>query len=159
MHFLILGVKCFLGHNFGSRHARRSNKSSIDAGDYLVSTKSLSQNFGLLAWCPVPVKFGLKNKNTPTLRAAPRRTPHLNQKIFLNRTKKTCCIRRGFVQLSSYSDWRVITKKARTNLLARAVVKGSEWNIVPSLQIIPDALETCFLPELYEVSKLIYHHL
>jgi len=26
-----------LGHNFGSRHARRSSKGSIDAGDYLVS--------------------------------------------------------------------------------------------------------------------------
>ena len=34
-----------LGHNFGSRHARRSSKSSIDAGDYLVSRKSLIQNF------------------------------------------------------------------------------------------------------------------
>jgi len=40
--FSDLGVKCFLGHNFGSRHARRLIKGSIDAGDYLVSTKSLS---------------------------------------------------------------------------------------------------------------------
>ena len=38
----------FLGNNFGSRHARRSSKGSIDAGDYLVSKKSLSQNFGPL---------------------------------------------------------------------------------------------------------------
>jgi len=33
-------------------------------------------------------------------------------------------IRRGFEQLSSYSGWRVITKKPRANLLARADVKG-----------------------------------
>jgi len=28
-----------LGHNFDSRHAIRSSKGSIDAGDYLVSKK------------------------------------------------------------------------------------------------------------------------
>ena len=65
-----------------------------------------------------------KKQNTPTLRASPRRTLHPNQNIFFNRTKKTCRIRRGFEQLSSYSGWRVITKKTRANLLARAVVKG-----------------------------------
>ena len=32
-----------LGHNFGSRHARRSIKGSIDAADRLVSKKSLNQ--------------------------------------------------------------------------------------------------------------------
>jgi len=30
-----------LGHDFGSRHARWSCKSSIDVGDYLVSKTSL----------------------------------------------------------------------------------------------------------------------
>jgi len=81
---LILGVKCFLGHNFGSRHARRSNKGSIDAGDHLVFKKRLNQNFGALDWRPGPVKVDQKNKNTPTLRASPKRTPHPNQnKIFL----------------------------------------------------------------------------
>ena len=45
-------------------------------------------------------------------------------KIIKNRTKKTCRIRRGFEQLSSYSGWRVITKKPKANLLARAVIKG-----------------------------------
>jgi len=34
----------FLGHNFGSRHARRSIKGSNDAGDHLVFIKSFSQN-------------------------------------------------------------------------------------------------------------------
>jgi len=82
MHFLILGVKCFLGHNFGSRHARKSSKGSIDAGDYLVSTKSFSQNFGPLNWRPEPVKVGQKTENTPILRARPKRTPHPNQKRF-----------------------------------------------------------------------------
>jgi len=84
----------------------------------------LSQNFGPLDWRPGPVKVGQKTQNTPILRASPRRTPHPNQKFFLNRTKKTCRIGRGFEQLSSYSGWRVITKKPCTNLLARTVVKG-----------------------------------
>jgi len=114
----------FLGHNFGARHARRSNKVSIDAGDHLVSKTSVSQNFSPLDWRPRPVKIGQKNKNTPTLRASTRWTSHSNQKHFFNRTKKTFRIRRGFEQLSSYSGWRVITKKTRANLLARAAVKG-----------------------------------
>jgi len=74
------GEMGFLGHNFGSRHARRSSKGSIDAGDCLVSKQSLSQTFGSLDWRPGPVKVGQKNKNTPTFRARPRRTPHPNQK-------------------------------------------------------------------------------
>jgi len=77
-----------------------------------------------LDWRPGPVKVGQKTQNTPTLRASPRRTPHPIKKIFFNRTKKTRRILRGFEQLSSYSGWRVITKKTRANLLARAVVKG-----------------------------------
>jgi len=55
----------FLGHNSGSRHVRRSSKGSIDAGDYLVSKKSLQKTFGPLNWRPGPVKIGQKNKNTP----------------------------------------------------------------------------------------------
>jgi len=113
-----------LGHNFGSRHARRSSKSSIDAGDYVVSRKSLIQNFPHWIGVQGLSKLVKKNKNTPTFRDPPRRTPYPNQKIFFNRTKTTCCIRRGFEQLSSYSGWGVTTKKARANLLARAVVKG-----------------------------------
>ena len=82
MHFLILGVKCFLVCNFGSRHARRSSKVSIDAGDYLVSKKSFGQNFGPSDWRPEPVKVGQITENTPTLRARPRQTPHPNQNFF-----------------------------------------------------------------------------
>jgi len=105
------GKMGFLGHNFGSRHARRSSKGSIDAGDHLVSKTSFSQNFGPLDWRPGPVKVGQKTQNTPTLRASPRQTLSPNHKIFFkNRTKKSCRIRRGFEQLSSYSGWRVITK-------------------------------------------------
>jgi len=70
-----------LGHNLVSRHARRSSKGSIDAGDHLVS-KKMSQNFGPLDWRPGPVKVGQKTQITPTLRASPRRTPHPNQKFF-----------------------------------------------------------------------------
>ena len=72
----------FLGHNFGSRHARRSSKSSIHAGDHLVFKNSLSQNFGPWDWRPGPVKVGKKIENAPTLRASHRRTPHTNQKMF-----------------------------------------------------------------------------
>jgi len=73
----------FLGHNFGSRHARRSSKGSINAGDHLVFKNSLSQNFGPWDWRPGPVKVGQKTESAPTSRASPRRTPHPNQKIFL----------------------------------------------------------------------------
>ena len=72
----------FLGHNFGSRHARRSSKSSIDAGDRVVSKNSSSQNFGPWDWRPGSVEVGQKTENTPTLRAHPRRTPHPNQRLF-----------------------------------------------------------------------------
>jgi len=85
MHFLQFsdfGAKCFLGHNFGSRHARRSSKGSIDAGDRVVSNNSLRQNFGPWDWRPGLVKVGQKTENTPTLRAHLRRTPHPNQKCF-----------------------------------------------------------------------------
>jgi len=51
-----------LGHNFGSRHARRSSKGSIDAGYYLVSKKSFSQNFDPLNWRSGPVKVGQKTE-------------------------------------------------------------------------------------------------
>jgi len=86
MHFLQFsdfGSKMgFLGYNFGSRHARRSSKDSINAGDHLVFKNSLSQIFGLWDWRPGPVKIGQKTESAPTLRVSPRRTPHPNQKIF-----------------------------------------------------------------------------
>jgi len=76
------GKMGFLGHNFVSRHARRSSKGFIDAGDCLVSKNSLRQNFDPWDWRPGPVKVGQKNENTTTLRAHPRRTPHPNQNFF-----------------------------------------------------------------------------
>ena len=125
------GKMGFLGHNFGSRHARRSNKGSIDAGDHLVSKTSLSQNFVPLDWRPGSVKVGQNPQNTPTLRASPRRTPHPNQNFFFNRTMRTCRIRRGFEQISSYSGWQVITKKPRAKLLVCVVVKGLDFAVEP----------------------------
>jgi len=65
--FGFLWATGFLGHNFGSRHARRLIKSSIDAHEYEVSKQSLSQNFGSLDWRPGSVKVGQNLKNTPTL--------------------------------------------------------------------------------------------
>jgi len=52
----------FMGHKFVSRHASRPSKGSIDAGDHLVSKKSLNQNFGPWDWRPRPVKVGQKTK-------------------------------------------------------------------------------------------------
>ena len=119
------GKMFFLGHNFGSRHTRRSSKSSIDAENYQVSKKSFSPNFRTLDWRPGPVKFGQKKTKTiPFCEPVPREPFTQIKKKNYNRTKKTCCIRRGFEQLSNYSGWRVITKNTRANLLARAVVKG-----------------------------------
>jgi len=81
--FSVFGGKMgFLGHNFGSRHARRSSKGSIDAGDCVVSKHSLLQNFCPWDWRPGPVKVGQKTENTPTLPAHSRGTPHPNQKFF-----------------------------------------------------------------------------
>jgi len=77
-----------LGHNFGSRHARRSSKVFIDAGDHLGFKKRLSQNYGPLDWRPGPVKVDQKNRNTPTLRASPRRTLHPNQKFFFYKNQE-----------------------------------------------------------------------
>ena len=117
------GKMGFLGHNVGFRHARRSRNGSIDAGDHLVSNKSLNQN--LAHWIGVQghSKLVKKSKIPPLSEPLPGKPLTKFKKNFFNRTKKTCCIRRGFEQLSSYSGWRV-TKKARANLLARAVVKG-----------------------------------
>jgi len=61
----------FWRHNFGPRHARRSSKGSIDAGDHLVSRKSLHQNIGPLDWRPGPVKVGQKTQNTPLCELLP----------------------------------------------------------------------------------------
>jgi len=86
MHFLQFsdfgGKMGFVGHNFGSRHARRSSKGSINVGDHLVSKNSFRQNFGSWDWRRGPVKVGQKNESAPTLRASPRRTPYPNQKSF-----------------------------------------------------------------------------
>ena len=112
----------FLGHNFGSRHARRPSKGSNDAGERVVSKNSLRRNCGPWDWRPGPVKFGQKTENTPTLRVHPRRTPYPNQNVFFNRTKKTFRIRRGFEHLSSCSGWRVITKKPWATIVALVVV-------------------------------------
>jgi len=59
------GKMGFLGHKVGSRHARRSSKGSMDAGDHLVSNKSLIQNFGPLDWPPGSVKLAKKTKTPP----------------------------------------------------------------------------------------------
>jgi len=59
------------GHNFGYRHARRSSKGSIDAGDHLASKKSSSQNFGPLDWRPGLSKLVIKTKTPPLCKPLP----------------------------------------------------------------------------------------
>jgi len=78
----------FLSHNFGSRHARRSSKGSIDAGDHLVFKTSLSQNFGLLDWRPGLVKVGQKIQNTPICEALPGEPPTQIKKIFFHKNQE-----------------------------------------------------------------------
>jgi len=114
----------FLGHNFGSRHARRSSKGSIDVGDHLVFKKRLSQNFGTLDWASRACQSQSKKTKHPHFASLSQANPSPKSKIFFfNRTKKSCHIRRRFEQLSSYSGWGVIIKKPRAHLLARADVK------------------------------------
>jgi len=64
----------FLGHNFGSRHTRRSNKSSIDAGDHLVSKKVSAKI--LAHWIGVqgPSKLVKKQKTPPLCETVPGET-------------------------------------------------------------------------------------
>jgi len=120
-----VGKMGFWGHNFGSRHARRSSKVFIDAGDYLVATKSFRENF-----CPIGLAsrirqiWSKKRKHTHFASQSQANPSPKSKNVFINRTKKTCCICRGFEQRPSYSGWHVITKKPRANSLARAVVKG-----------------------------------
>jgi len=105
----------FLAYNFDSRHARRSRKGSIDEGDHLVSNKSLSQNFSYLIGVQGPSKLVKKNKTTPLCEPLPGEP--------LTQIK-------NFEQFSSYSGWRVTTKKSRANFLARAVVEGFCWHVL-----------------------------
>jgi len=70
----------FLGHNFGSRHAIRSSKGSIDAGDHLVSNKSLKL---LVHWIGVqgPSKL-VKNTKQPHFASLSQANPSPKSKIF-----------------------------------------------------------------------------
>jgi len=76
------GKMGFLGHHFGSRHARRSSKGSIDAGDNLVFKTSLIQNFGPLDWRPGPIKIGQKTQKTPLCEPLPVEPLTQNKKSF-----------------------------------------------------------------------------
>jgi len=65
----------FWGHNFSSRHARRSIKGSIDADDHVVSTKILIQK--MAHWIGVQGQSKLvKNLKTHIVCDTPRRTPN-----------------------------------------------------------------------------------
>jgi len=76
------GKMRFLSHNFGSKYTRRSSKSSIDTGVYVVSKRSLNQNFRPLNWRPGPIRVGQTTQNTP-LCGPPPSKPLTQIKFFL----------------------------------------------------------------------------
>jgi len=45
LQFSDFGIKCFLGHNFGSRHARRPIEGSIVVDDHLISKTILRKKW------------------------------------------------------------------------------------------------------------------
>ena len=116
----------FLGHNFGSRHARRSSKGSINAGYHLVFKNSLAHGIGV----QVPSKLVKKTKTPPLCERLPGEPLTRIKKFFFNRTKKSSRICRGFEQLSSYCGWRVTTKKLRANILARVGVPSFDTSSI-----------------------------
>ena len=70
----------FLGHNFGSRHARRSIKGCIDADDHLVSqvwAKILAHWIGVQGQSKL-----VKISKTPPLCDVPPREPLTQMKYF-----------------------------------------------------------------------------
>jgi len=116
----------FLGHNFSSRHARRSIKGFIDVADCLVS-KTFELQKWLIGLATRARQIGSKIQEHVLFVTSPRKTPRSKQIIFFfNRTWKTCRICKGFGQLSSYRGWRVINKNVPPDILAGAVVKGEE---------------------------------
>ena len=119
MHFLDLGVKWSFWAITLVPDMLESQEGLYRRGRLSSSQTKFESKFWPIGLASRARQSWSKKQNTPTLRASPRRTPHPNQKIFFIRTKKTCRIRRGFEQLSSYSGWRVITKKPRANLLVR----------------------------------------
>jgi len=60
-------------------------EGSVDAGDHVVSKKSLSQNFGLLDWRPGLVKVGQKKTKHPHFASLSQAnpSPKSKKKIFL----------------------------------------------------------------------------
>jgi len=77
----------FLGHNFGSRYARRPIKCSKNANDRLVSNKSLSQKNDSLDWRPGPLKVGQNSKTCPFV-TSPREYPTPKSNNFFIETRR-----------------------------------------------------------------------
>ena len=131
----------FLGHNFGSRQDRRSNKGSIGRlSSFQTKFQAKIRPIGLASRAR---QSWSKKRKHPHFANPSRVNPPPKSKKFFNRTKRTCCTRGGLEQLSSYSSWRVITKKARAHLLARAVGKALNARPASSLTHLR------FLPQTY----------
>jgi len=54
--------------------------------------------------------------------------PKAKNVFFFDFDYKTCCIRRGFEQLSSSSGWRVMAKRVPAPILAISGRKGLKWS-------------------------------
>jgi len=72
----------FLGHNSGSKFARKSIKGSKDANVSLVSKHGLILKNGSLVWRQGPGKFGQKGKIMPLLLRHQQKPPNPNQNFF-----------------------------------------------------------------------------
>ena len=82
MHFLNLRVKWVF---WAITLVPDMLEGSVDAGDHVVSKKSLSQNFGLLDWRPGLVKVGQKKTKHPHFASLSQAnpSPKSKKKIFL----------------------------------------------------------------------------
>ena len=70
-------------------------------------------------------KMAKITQNYPYLWRSPQKSSNPKQKIFFfDFDYKTCCIRRGFEQLSSSSGWQVMAKRVPAPILAILERKG-----------------------------------
>jgi len=98
-------------------------------GDYLLSKKSLIQNFGPLDCRPGPVKVGQEKKNTTSFRAPPRRTLTQIKKLFLIEPRRLAASVEGLKNSLAIVSCELQAKK-QAPIYWRAVDKGLKHKCV-----------------------------
>ena len=80
----ILTNFCFLGHSFGSRHARKPIKGCKDSDNSLISKKTWAKKLAHWNWIGAQgrVKLAIKTQNHPYLWRSPKRTPNPKLNFF-----------------------------------------------------------------------------